>query len=111
MATVSYTDDSCTLWGSEMRLVGRHLQFLATIPVIKLEGTTSNRIFIGKLQHVIDIDLLWNVFPDVLWKNENLCEEEYGELKKIHIEARKIINELEIEKKHWREITKIILNE
>ena len=43
--------------------------------------------------------------------DENLCEEEYGELKKIHIEARKLIKELEIEKDHWREITKIILNE
>lgn len=43
--------------------------------------------------------------------NENLCEEEYSGLKSAHQEARKLINEIQVEKEHWREITKIILNE
>ena len=43
--------------------------------------------------------------------NENLCEEEYSGLKSAQQEARKLINEIQVEKEHWREITKIILNE
>ena len=38
-------------------------------------------------------------------------QEEYNKLKSAHEEARKLINELHTEKQHWREVTKIILNE
>ena len=42
---------------------------------------------------------------------ENICEEEYALLKRYHKEARMLLSDLKKEKEHWREITKIILNE
>ena len=40
---------------------------------------------------------------------ENSYEEEYEGLKKAHKEAKELINQLQIEKEHWREITKIMI--
>lgn len=76
----------------------------------KVEKVNSNRKRLRVLKE--EVLRLEKIIKDSEEKNdENLCEEEYNELKKIHIEARKLINELHIEKEHWREITKIILNE
>ena len=76
----------------------------------KVEKVNSNRKRLRVLKE--EVLRLEKIIKDSEEKNdENLCEEEYNELKKIHIEARKLINELQIEKEHWREITKIILNE
>lgn len=76
----------------------------------KVEKVTSNRKRLRVLKE--EVLRLEKIIKDSEENNdENLCKKEYGELKKIHIEARKLINELEIEKEHWREITKIILNE
>ncbi len=76
----------------------------------KVEKVNSNRKRLRVLKE--EVLRLEKIIKDSEENNdENLCEEEYGELKKIHIEARKLINELHIEKEHWREITKIILNE
>lgn len=76
----------------------------------KVEKVTTNRKRLLELKE--EVLRLEKIIKESEENNdENLCEEEYNGLEIAHREARKLINEIQVEKEHWREITKIILNE
>lgn len=76
----------------------------------KVEKVTANRKRLLELkEEVLRLEKIIKESEES--DNDNLCEEEYNKLKSAHEEARKLINELNTEKQHWREVTKIILNE
>ena len=76
----------------------------------KVEKVTSNRKRLLELK--AEVLRLEKIIKESEEANDgNLCEEEYGGLKRAHKEARELIFELEVEKDHWREMSKIILNE
>ena len=75
----------------------------------KVEKVTANRKRLLELkEEVLRLEKIIKESEES--DNDNLCEE-YNKLKSAHEEARKLINELHTEKQHWREVTKIILNE
>ena len=75
----------------------------------KVEKVNSNRRRLLELK--AEVLRLEKIIKDSEENNDdNLCEEEYGGLKSAHKEARELIAEIQIEKVHWREMSKIILN-
>jgi len=75
----------------------------------KVDKVTSHRKRLLELKE--EVLRLEKIIKDSEEANDgNLCEEEYGELKSAHKEARELIAEIQIEKEHWREMSKIILN-
>lgn len=76
----------------------------------KVEKVTANRKRLLELkEEVLRLEKIIKESEEN--DDDNFCEEEYNKLKSAHEEARKLINELHTEKQHWREVTKIILNE
>jgi hypothetical protein len=75
----------------------------------KVEKVNSNRRRLLELK--AEVLRLEKIIKDSEENNDgNLREEEYGGLKSAHKEARELIAEIQIEKVHWREMSKIILN-
>ena len=76
----------------------------------KVDKVTSNRKRLLELKE--EVLRLEKIIKESEEENDgNLCEEEYGGLKRAHKEARELIAEIQIEKEHWREMSKLILNE
>lgn len=77
----------------------------------KVDKVTLNRKRLLELKE--EVLRLEKIIKDSEEANDllpNLCEEEYGGLKSAHKEARELLAEIQIEKEHWREMSKIILN-